>query len=168
MRVMLTRPRADSERLAEALRTRGNDVIIEPMLQVIATGSPPPLDGVVALIATSANGLRAFAAASDRRDLAVYAVGDATALAAGPIGHASEPVGDWPAHHRTRHSLRRCLPLGRSPLSQQRDDDWQHLPNLLLHRCDAWTVMGHPAAGAGFTACRRQSQPYHYPPPASE
>ena len=38
MRVMLTRPRADSERLAEELQTRGNQVVLEPMLQIVATG----------------------------------------------------------------------------------------------------------------------------------
>ena len=89
MRVMLTRPRADSERLAEALRARGNEVVIEPMLKIIPVGSLPPLDGVTALIVTSANGLRAFAAASDRRDLTVYSVGDATAQAAREAGFAA-------------------------------------------------------------------------------
>ena len=86
MRVMLTRPRADSEFLSEALRARGNDVVIEPMLKIVPEGSLPLLDGVAALIVTSANGIRAFAAASGRRDLAVYTVGDGTALAAREAG----------------------------------------------------------------------------------
>ena len=86
MRVMLTRPRADSERLAEELRARGNDVVMEPMLHIVPKGSLPPLEGVAALIVTSANGIRAFAAASDRRDLTVYSVGDATAQAARDAG----------------------------------------------------------------------------------
>ena len=86
MRVMLTRPRADSERLAEELRARGNDVVMEPMLHIVPKGSLPPLEGVAALIVTSANGIRAFAAASDRRDLTVYSVGDATAQAAREAG----------------------------------------------------------------------------------
>ena len=88
MRVMLTRPRADSESLAGELRARGNEVVIEPMLHIVSRGSLPPLDGVAALLVTSANGIRAFAAASDRRDLAVYAVGDATALVAREAGFA--------------------------------------------------------------------------------
>ncbi len=85
MRVMLTRPRADSERLAEELRARGNDVVMEPMLHIVPKGSLPPLEGVAALIVTSANGIRALAAASDRRDLTVYSVGDATASLSGPL-----------------------------------------------------------------------------------
>jgi uroporphyrinogen-III synthase len=86
MRVMLTRPRADSERLAEELRARGSDVVIEPMLAIVSEGSLPPLDGVAALVVTSANGISAFAAISERRDLTVYSVGDATALAAREAG----------------------------------------------------------------------------------
>lgn len=86
MRVLLTRPRADSERLAGELRARGNDVVIEPLLRIVPTGSLPALDDVAALIVTSANGIRAFAAASDCRDLPVYTVGDATALAARDAG----------------------------------------------------------------------------------
>ena len=86
MRVLLTRPRADSERLAGELHARGYDVVIEPMLHIVPTGSLPPLDGVASLMATSANGIRAFAAASGRRDLAVYTVGDATARAAKEAG----------------------------------------------------------------------------------
>lgn len=86
MRVLLTRPRADSENLAETLRSRGMKVIIEPMLDIIPLGAVPPLEGVTGLIVTSANAIRAFAAACDRRDLEVYSVGDATALAAKEAG----------------------------------------------------------------------------------
>ena len=88
MRVMLTRPRADSERLAKELQARGNTVFIEPMLNIIPQGKIPPLDDITALVVTSANGIRAFAALSDNRDLIVYAVGDATAQAAKEAGFA--------------------------------------------------------------------------------
>lgn len=86
MRLMLTRPRADSERLATELRARGNEVVIEPMLEIMPLGPPPPLEGVAAVVATSSNGIRTFAAVSERRDLTVYAVGDATALTAREAG----------------------------------------------------------------------------------
>lgn len=89
MRVLLTRPRGDSERLAQTLRARGYEVVIEPMLHIIHMGSLPPLDDIAGLIVTSSNGLRAFAAASDRRDLTVYAVGDATAGVARNAGFGS-------------------------------------------------------------------------------
>jgi len=96
MRVLLTRPREDSERLAQDLRARGNEVVIEPLLRIVPVGSPPTLDDVAALVVTSANGIRAFAALCARRDLTVYSVGDATALAAREAGftHAESAAGD--------------------------------------------------------------------------
>lgn len=89
MRLVLTRPRPESEALARALAALGHRSLIEPMLEIVPTGAPVELAGVAALIATSANGARAFAAASPRRDLPLYAVGDATADAAREAGFAS-------------------------------------------------------------------------------
>ncbi len=86
MRILLTRPRADSESLAAALRALGDEVIIEPMLDIVETGDAPSFDGVQAVLATSANGIRALAGARTRRDLPVFAVGDATAEAARAAG----------------------------------------------------------------------------------
>ena len=96
MRVMLTRPRADSERLATALQARGNEVILEPMLDIVPAGPLPSLDGITALLVTSANGIRTFAALSQRRDLTVYAVGDASARMARDAGfpHVESAGGD--------------------------------------------------------------------------
>jgi uroporphyrinogen-III synthase len=59
----------------------------------------PDLDKAQGLLITSANGLRAFTAMSDRRDLTVYAVGDASAAAARAAGFptvfsANGDVGD--------------------------------------------------------------------------
>ncbi len=48
----------------------------------------PLLDGAQAVLFTSANGVRAFAAARAHRDLAAFAVGDATATAARDAGFA--------------------------------------------------------------------------------
>lgn len=87
MRVLLTRPRADSEPLAADLAARGIDSLVEPMLDIVfRAGAAPALDDVQALLFTSANGVRAFAAASGERGLTVFAVGDATARAAGEAG----------------------------------------------------------------------------------
>jgi len=88
MRLLLTRPHSESEALAAILTARGHACLIEPMLEIAPTEAEPDLAGVAALIATSANGLRAFAARSDRRDLPVIAVGDATAAAARAGGFA--------------------------------------------------------------------------------
>lgn len=87
MRVMITRPREDAEPLAALLAEHGIDSLIEPLLAVtFVEGAEPDLDGVQGLLVTSANGIRAFAACSERRNLAVYAVGDASARAARDAG----------------------------------------------------------------------------------
>lgn len=88
--ILLTRPQAQSEALAEALGARGWTPLIEPML-TFETLPPPPdfaamMGNTAALAFTSANGVRAFATADGRRDLPVYAVGDATADAARATG----------------------------------------------------------------------------------
>ncbi len=83
MRLLLTRPRPDSEKLARDLTARGISSVIEPLLNIMVHEGPS-LDttGVAALAFTSANGVHAFTERSSRRDLAVFAVGDATARAA--------------------------------------------------------------------------------------
>ena len=88
MRVLVTRPKEDSQALADALRDRGHEVLLQPLLVITPEPLERPLDlaAVQALLVTSANGVRALAAAltgaSARRDLPVFAVGDATAQAA--------------------------------------------------------------------------------------
>ena len=83
MRLLLTRPQSDSEKLARDLTARGISSAIEPLLNIMVHEGPS-LDttGVAALAFTSANGVHAFTERSTRRDLAVFAVGDATARAA--------------------------------------------------------------------------------------
>lgn len=89
MRLLLTRPRDDAEPLAGELRRAGHAVLIEPMLEIRPLpDAAPDLDGVQAVLLTSANGARALAAATARRDLPVRAVGDATARAARRAGFA--------------------------------------------------------------------------------
>src|SRR5690348_13331331 len=85
---LVTRPEADAQALAEALAARGVEPVIEPLLQIgFREGAAPDLAGAQALLFTSANGARACAAASPRRDLPVLAVGDATARAARELGY---------------------------------------------------------------------------------
>lgn len=87
MRVLITRPIEDAKPLADALAERGIDVLIEPLLEVTPLETVEiDLQGVQALLFTSANGVRAFAAASPRRSLRVFAVGDGSAEAARRAG----------------------------------------------------------------------------------
>ncbi len=87
MRLMVTRPAADAAPLAQRLARLGHDVILEPLLEIgFRDHVRPDLGGVAAVLATSANGVRALARMSARRDLPVLAVGDATARAAREAG----------------------------------------------------------------------------------
>lgn len=83
MRVLITRPEDDAAQLAAQLASFGIASTIEPLLDILyRPGGPPDLNGVQALLITSANGVRALARRCERRDLPVLAVGDATARAA--------------------------------------------------------------------------------------
>jgi len=83
MRLLLTRPREDAENLAEFLRARGHIAIVAPLMEVrLLEGAPLPLEGVQGILATSANGVRALAAGTPRRDLTIYAVGPQTSESA--------------------------------------------------------------------------------------
>lgn len=86
-RLLVTRPDAESAALRQRLLSQGHDVDSAPMLAIRSRHDVSlPLDGVTALLFTSANGLRAFCDATPRRDFAVYAVGPASALAARAAG----------------------------------------------------------------------------------
>lgn len=83
MRILLTRPEEDARIVAERLHESGHEILSAPLLSVHFHDGPPlALDGVQGLLATSANGVRALARRTDRRDLPVFAVGPQTAKAA--------------------------------------------------------------------------------------
>lgn len=89
MRLLVTRPAEDAASLAMRLRGLGIEPVIAPLftLEQVA-GASLDLAGVQAIVFTSANGVRAFAQASDDRAQCVFAVGAATAEAAGKAGFA--------------------------------------------------------------------------------
>jgi uroporphyrinogen-III synthase len=87
MRLLITRPHDDAESFASVLQARGHEPIVAPLMDVhFFPGAAVDLDGVQALLATSANGVRAIAARTSRRDLTLYAVGPQTAEAARQAG----------------------------------------------------------------------------------
>jgi uroporphyrinogen-III synthase len=87
MRVLLTRPQEDAQSFADLLRARGHTVLSAPLLSVhFHDGEPLALDGVQAVLVTSANGVRAVARRTERRDLPIFAVGPQTARAARKAG----------------------------------------------------------------------------------
>ena len=87
MRALITRPRENAGAIARALSERDIEPIQEPLLEIRATDHGPiDLDGVQAVLLTSAFGAREFAASTEGRDLPIFAVGDATADAARNAG----------------------------------------------------------------------------------
>ncbi len=92
MRLLITRPSEDAEPLAALLGERGIETVLEPLISVTDLEGPEmDLEGVQAMLITSANGIRAFARRQleQGRGLTVYAVGDASARAAKELGFES-------------------------------------------------------------------------------
>jgi len=90
VKVLITRARDDGERLAKVLAERDIDSMLAPLLEIhIFAGPPLAMDDVQAILATSANGIRAFAERCPVRRIPVFAVGDATARLAANLGFAS-------------------------------------------------------------------------------
>lgn len=85
MRLLLTRPEADAERTAAALRARGHEVVIAPLLRIEAMADADIGPGPwAAIIITSANAALAIAAhkrVAELRALPVFTVGERSAQA---------------------------------------------------------------------------------------
>ncbi len=90
MRVLVTRPEPDAARTADALRARGHEVLVAPLLRIEPVAAD--LGGAFdAVLLTSANAARALAAHPRRGDLAGLAcltVGERSASAARAAGFA--------------------------------------------------------------------------------
>lgn len=87
MRILVTRPAEDGAEIARLLADMGHEALLAPLLTVrIFDGPKLTLDGIQAVLATSANGVRALAARSDARDVPLFAVGPQTAEAAARAG----------------------------------------------------------------------------------
>ncbi len=87
MRVLLTRPQADSERVAAELAQDGFETLIWPMMEIRPTVSGIVIDRDTNAIAfTSANAVRIFAELSDQREIPALCVGQRTAAVAKAVG----------------------------------------------------------------------------------
>jgi uroporphyrinogen-III synthase len=87
MRVLITRPSEDAKSLAQQVEQKGYEACIAPLMTVQTLQKTIEIKGVQALLATSANGVRALSAASPERTLPLFAVGQATANAAKSLGY---------------------------------------------------------------------------------
>ena len=82
MKILITRPEPDAARLAAILRGLGHDAVSAPMMSIEnLSGTKVDVDGVQALLVTSANGARALGRATAFRNVKIFAVGAATAEA---------------------------------------------------------------------------------------
>jgi uroporphyrinogen-III synthase len=114
MRLLVTRPEPDASRTAEALRRVGHDVIVSPLFAFRRfVDRPLPVRRFQAVVATSANAVRALKVHPDRERLAglpLLAVGDATALTARRAGFAKVRSAGGAAGDLIRLVLESCNP----------------------------------------------------------
>ncbi len=95
MRLLLTRPRAQSERFARdfaAALGREIPMVISPLMEIVPRGLAVDPGAAAGLIFTSENGVAAFAGVEGRRHWPVWCVGERTAAAARAAGFADVSV----------------------------------------------------------------------------
>ena len=98
MKVLVTRPIEDGEDTARQLALRGHQALVAPLLKTLFLDGPEvSLQDVQAILATSANGVRALVRRSARRDVPLFAVGPQTAAEAQRLGFASVKSADGDA-----------------------------------------------------------------------
>ena len=87
LRLLITRPHEDAALVAALLQARGFETFMEPLLTIrYGPGEPADLTGAQGVLITSANGARALARVTTRRDVALLTVGAASAHAAMDLG----------------------------------------------------------------------------------
>src|SRR5690348_2420424 len=90
MRVLVTRPEPDAGETASRLTALGHAPLVAPLLKIeFVDGESLSLDDVQAVLATSANGVRALVRRTERRDVPLFAVGQQTAALARALGFDS-------------------------------------------------------------------------------
>jgi uroporphyrinogen-III synthase len=115
VRVLITRPRERAQELARELERRGDTPLIEPLLTIEpVAGVAPELDGVQAIVLTSAHAVPALSGPA--KALPVFAVGDATAAAARRAGCGAVISAGGAAADLARSIAAHCRPGGGSLL----------------------------------------------------
>ena len=144
MRILITRPLEDGAEIARLLSMRGHQALLAPLLEPRFPEGPlleegPDLRDVAAILATSANGIRALRQRTARRDLPIFAVGPQTADEARKAGFRDVRSADGDAKalaEATRH--------------------WAPAGATLLHICaeDAPGTLSEQLSASGFTVRR--------------
>jgi len=144
MRILVTRPLEDGVEIAAQLALRGHQALLAPLLEPCFPSGPlleetGGLDDVQAILATSANGIRALKTRTARRDIAVFAVGPQTAQAALSNGFSNVRCADGDAKALAEATM-----------------GWATRQGVLLHVCaqDAPGTLAQILGDAGFTVRR--------------
>jgi uroporphyrinogen-III synthase len=119
MRILVTRPLEDGMEIAARLAERGHQALLAPLLAPRFLGGPEPqFEAVQAVLATSANGIRALSRRTARRDLPIFAVGPQTADEARKAGFTDVQSADGDAKALAEATMR-----------------WASRDAVLLHVC---------------------------------
>ena len=111
MRLLVTRPAAESEALAVLLAARGHAVTVAPVMEIRPIpGAQVSLESVQALLVTSRNGAEALARATADRRCPVLAVGRASAAACRAAGFADVRSADGDVEALARLVTQRLRP----------------------------------------------------------
>jgi len=140
MKILVTRPRADGEEIAARLAEMGHQALLAPLLEPrFLEGPESALDDVQAILATSANGIRALIRRTARRDVPVFAVGPQTAEEASRAGFTDVRSADGDAVALAEAAAR-----------------WAKPEAVLLHICgeDAPGTLAGTLAARGFAVRR--------------
>jgi uroporphyrinogen-III synthase len=96
MRLLVTRPEPEASDLARTLTGMGHQVIVQPLVRMEPNPEPAGLPQPSAIVVTSRNGVRALVGwqvSQSWRGTRIYAVGTATAEAAGDAGFTDVRAG---------------------------------------------------------------------------
>lgn len=115
MRILLTRPEADAQRTATALRARGHEAIVAPLLRIeILSDADLGAGPWAGIVVTSANAVRAVAAHrrhNELRGVAVFTVGERTAQAMRAAGFTNVISADGDVKDLAALVARRLKPV---------------------------------------------------------
>jgi uroporphyrinogen-III synthase len=151
MRILVTRPLEDGTEIARLLVARGHQALLAPLLEPRFPAGPlledvgGTLDDVQAVLATSANGIRALRGRTARRDLPIFAVGPQTADEARRAGFTDVRSANGDAK-ALAEATQRWAPPGATLLHVCADDAPGTLSDRLgasgftVRRCALYTV----------------------------
>ncbi|MBO6948086.1 MAG: uroporphyrinogen-III synthase [Rhodospirillales bacterium] len=111
--LLITRPEPDAAPLIRRLAALGIDTVAAPLLDIEYLDGPElDVETVQAMLLTSANGVRALARRTERRDIPCLAVGDATARTAADLGFQSVASADGDVEDLANLVVKTCNPKG--------------------------------------------------------